>query len=83
MYILFSKQIERFYIGATASTPDERLAKHLTNHSGYTAQVKDWEVVYQEYFPSLHLAKAREKALKVWKSKTRIQKLIDGSEHPA
>ena len=83
MYILYSSEIERFYIGATSSSPDERLVKHLTNHSGFTARAKDWKVVYYEKCPSIQMAKARERELKDWKSKYRIQKLIDGSEHPA
>jgi putative endonuclease len=89
VYILHSSKIEKFYIGSTDGSVEDRLKKHLTNHSGFPGKVKDWEIVYQEEFAEYDQAKRRELELKSWKSKIRIQILIDqfssssGSEHPA
>ena len=76
LYILHSKTINKYYIGSTDSTPQERLKKHLTNHSGFTAKAKDWEIVYTEEFQSKTLAMRREKLIKSWKSRQQIEILI-------
>ena len=87
IYILFSATLNRYYIGHTTTTPQERLQKHLTNHDGFTAKAKDWVIVHQETFDSKNLALRRELAIKAKKSRTYIEKLIDsvstvGFEHP-
>ncbi len=53
-----------FYLGHTSMSVSERLAKHLTNHKGFTAKTKDWEVVYVETFQSKSEAYQREKHVK-------------------
>ena len=75
--ILHSEDLDRFYIGSTEMLPEERLKKHLTNHSGFTAGAKDWTIVFNQEFESTAKARNREKQVKNWKSKTMIQKLID------
>ena len=45
-YILYSQAINKFYIGATSETVQERFNRHiqgLYDHK-YTALAKDWEV---------------------------------------
>ena len=49
-YILYSKSLDRYYIGHTGENLDERLRKHLSNHNGFTARAKDWSVVYLKLF---------------------------------
>jgi len=63
-------------VGATADVA-KRLQRHLSNHHGYTAKAKDWEIVYSETFDSKIEALAREKMIKSWKSKILIRKLIE------
>lgn len=48
-YVLYSKEIDKYYIGSTQDV-EERLKKHLSNHSGFTGKVKDWKVVFLEEF---------------------------------
>ncbi len=36
VYILESKEIDRFYIGMTSMNIDERLRRHLSDHKGFT-----------------------------------------------
>jgi putative endonuclease len=75
-YILYSEGADKFYIGHTGDDLDQRLRRHLSNHSGFTAKVKDWKLVYSENFQSKEQAYTREREVKSWKSKDRIKKLI-------
>ena len=75
-YILYSEQLDRFYVGHCQDL-EQRLERHLSNHKGFTAKAKDWEIVYSEEFPSKSLAYARERQVKNWKSKKAILELID------
>ena len=79
-YILYSKDINQYYIGHTSESLPERLRKHLSNHSGFTAKSKDWFVVYYEKFETKSLAYERELEVKKWKSRTRVEKLIEESK---
>ena len=79
-YILFSETLDKFYIGHTTEQLEERLRKHLSNHSGYTSKTKDWMIVYFEEYQSKSLAYRRELEVKKWKSKIRINKLINAAQ---
>ena len=76
LYILQSETLDAFYVGSTSQDPIDRLKKHLTNHSGYTAKAKDWKIVYTEQFLDKTTAIKREKLIKNWKNKQRIRELI-------
>ena len=75
-YILYSSTRNRFYIGYTGERIEERLRRHNSNHSGFTGSVNDWTVVYAETFSEKSLAAKREREVKAWKSRARIEKLI-------
>ncbi|HOX82234.1 MAG TPA: GIY-YIG nuclease family protein [Chryseolinea sp.] len=77
-YILFSKSADKYYIGHTTEQIEERLRKHLSNHDGFTGKFKDWKIVYTESYNSKEIAYKREREVKLWKSKKRIEKMIDG-----
>lgn len=90
LYILRSESISRYYIGITSDV-NERLKRHLSDHTGYTAKSKDWKVVHLEEFSTKTEVLAREKQLKKWKSAVRIKEMIErsrgalssvDSEHP-
>ena len=76
VYILYSNQLDRFYIGATDGTVEDRLQKHLSNHSGFTAKAKDWVIKYTEEYQTTAEARLRESQIKAWKSRKRIQALF-------
>ncbi|MGK4568015.1 GIY-YIG nuclease family protein [Flavobacterium sp. 3HN19-14] len=78
-YILFSAELDKFYIGHTSHSLSERLRKHLSDHKGFTSKSKDWAIVYSEPYESKSLAYRRELEVKKWKSSLRIQKLIDSA----
>ena len=56
-----------------------RFTKHLANHDVFTAKAKDWKIVYSEIYADKKAAMQREKQLKGWKNKLRIQQLIHKS----
>ena len=69
-------------MGHTEDVPSERLRRHNSNHKGFTGKGKDWEIVSLELFSTKAEAYAREREIKSWKSRKRIEHLI-GSEHSA
>jgi putative endonuclease len=48
----------------------------LSNHDGFTAKAKDWKICFSECFPDKTDALKREKQLKRWKNRSRIEQLI-------
>lgn len=62
-YVLFSKKLHLYYIGATSN-----LKKHFLQHksglSQWTSQANDWEIIYYEAYLLKKLAFRREKSLK-------------------
>ena len=80
IYILQSEQDQSFYIGFSENL-SQRLEKHNTAKSGYTATKKPWKIVYSECFDNKTDALKREKYIKNQKSREFIKKLIgDSSE---
>ncbi|WP_438962736.1 GIY-YIG nuclease family protein [Nonlabens sp.] len=75
-YILFSEQLDRYYIGSSQDV-ERRLKKHLASNKGFTARAKDWVIKYTEKFQSKNEALQRENQIKKWKSRAMIEKLID------
>ena len=82
-YILFSDNANKFYIGHTNGPIEERSRKHNSNHKGYTGKFQDWKLVHSELYELKEFAFKREREVKSWKSRKRIEKLIAGAEHPA
>jgi putative endonuclease len=83
VYILYSIQIDKHYIGYTSLSIEERLYKHIHSNKGFTARSKDWQVMYHEFYQTKQEALKREKEIKSWKSRVRIEKLIAGNKvHP-
>jgi putative endonuclease len=75
-YILYSAALDRFYIGHTTLSMEERLRRHLATHKGWTSRTKDWRAVYHEIYPDKASAFRREREVKAWKSAERIKDLI-------
>jgi putative endonuclease len=77
VYILFSQKLNRYYIGFTGDDLAVRIRKHNSNHKGYTGKTIDWKLVYSDEFSLKSDAIKREKEIKSWKSRGRIEKLIE------
>ena len=76
VYILYASDIDKYYIGYTNDEIGKRLRQHLSNHFGFTARSKEWKVVYKEIFENKIDAMKREREIKNWKSKKRIELLL-------
>ncbi len=82
VYIIYSSKLNKYYIGFTADIND-RLAKHNRKSKGFSSPGRPWQLIYYESFDTKHEAMTREKQLKSWKNRDRIEALFKiGSEHP-
>ncbi len=75
VYILFSETKNKFYIGFTSNL-EERVIRHNQKSKGFTGNVNDWKVVHTENYETKELAHKRELQIKSWKSRIKIEKLI-------
>ncbi|MBL7778151.1 MAG: GIY-YIG nuclease family protein [Chitinophagales bacterium] len=71
---------DRYYVGYTSDTLESRLYKHNHKHSGFTGKCNDWQIVYSEKFDSKITAMKREREIKRWKSRKKIEELVQCSE---
>ncbi|WP_262148635.1 GIY-YIG nuclease family protein [Chryseobacterium foetidum] len=79
-YILYSKILDKYYVGHSCESLQERLRKHLSAHNGFTSKAKDWIIVYSQIFENKSSAHNRELEIKSWKSKLKIKDLIGKTE---
>jgi putative endonuclease len=79
-YILYSKTLDKYYIGSTEGTLEARLKKHLSNHNGFTGKSKDWILVYHEEYEDKQDALKREMQIKSWKSLKLFEILINSKD---
>ena len=75
VYILYSKQIDKYYVGQTEDLP-ARLLNHNSGKSPYTSRSGDWQIVYSEVYSDKCAALKRELAIKRKKSRLYIEWLI-------
>ena len=78
-YILYSKMIDKFYIGHTGNL-DLRLQRHNQGWSRSTKSGIPWEIVYFELFKDKSDAIKRELAIKRKKSRKYISEIINNDE---
>ena len=81
VYILYSNQLDRYYVGSTQDV-ENRIKAHLYNHKGFTSKAKDWNLVYHEQYANREEAYDRERQIKKWKSRIKIEQLVKGLQHP-
>jgi len=75
--ILYSESLDKYYVGSTNGTVEERVYKHNNSHKGFTSVASDWHPAYSEYFTDYPAALLREKEIKRWKSRKMIERLIN------
>ena len=76
IYILYSKSIDRFYIGHTVDL-ENRLFRHRNSGSKSTKIARDWELVYNESYATRSEAIQRERHIKKQKSRRFIESLLN------
>jgi len=77
-YILYSKKLNRFYIGATEFMPNIRWEQHIEkiyNNKSFTAKADDWVIYLTIKCYSKRQAFAIESHIKRMKSKKYIENL--------
>lgn len=76
VYILYSKQLDRFYIGETIDL-EKRIKQHNLGfyETAYTKKAKDWVLFHIITCNSRNQARKIETHIKKMKSKTYIQNL--------
>jgi putative endonuclease len=82
-YILFSKSLDKFYVGVTHDDVNQRLIKHNKHSYGshrYTAKINDWEVFFIIETNDYPHAVRIERKIKSMKSKTYIRNLKQSPE---
>ena len=72
VYIIYSQKLDKYYIGFSADIED-RLAKHNRKSKGFSNLGRPWILVYSEAFDSKKKAMEREKQLKNWKNRDRLE----------
>ncbi|KMQ49762.1 Excinuclease ABC, C subunit, N-terminal [Chitinispirillum alkaliphilum] len=79
VYILYSETAHKYYIGHTVNLP-ARLQNHNSSektNGKFTRKNGPWKIVYtEEGFASRSLAMQREKTIKSWKSRKKIDDFI-------
>ena len=75
VYIPYSKQIDRYYVGQTEDI-EKRIQSHLSGISKYTSFAEDWIEVYSEGFETREEAIKRENEIKRKKSRKYVEWLI-------
>ena len=76
LYILRStSKPDKTYIGST-NDPERRLKDHNNGNTRSTKYFSPWEIVYSEEYKTKEEARNRERQLKKWKSRVRIEELI-------
>jgi putative endonuclease len=50
IYVLYSANANKYYVGYTGDELSSRLQKHNSNHKGFTGKYTDWVLVYSEAF---------------------------------
>ena len=75
VYVLFSKDFDKIYIGFTSNL-DQRIKSHNELATkGYTIRFRPWIIVYQEKYFIKADAMKREKQLKTAKGREFIRSL--------
>lgn len=75
VYILQSVKNGRYYIGSCTNM-ERRLAEHARGHTYSTRNRGPWILKYNEACITLAEAREKERAIKKWKSRKMIEKLI-------
>ena len=79
LYILFSKSVNKYYVGITTELPEFRLVKHKTKfyENQFTSIADDWEIKLSILCLDIKEGRKMEMYIKRMKSRKFIEKLID------
>jgi len=78
VYILYSSQYNKVYIGYTSNLLERFKSHNCLGKKGWTVRFRPWQVIYCEYFIEKADAEHREKQLKGGKGREWIKQKING-----
>lgn len=76
VYILQSKENNKFYIGSTENL-EQRLLHHAGKHTPSTKRLGTMKLVFSQKYPTLKEARTIESRLKNLKRKDYIEKIVE------
>ena len=76
VYILFSKDYGKTYVGFTSNLIERFKSHNYLSKKGYTIKFRPWQVIYVEFFTTKSEALKREKLLKSGKGREFIKEII-------
>ena len=76
VYIIYSKKLNKKYIGYTKNLSN-RLEEHNRDKSSFTSKTSDWKLLYYEVFKSELDARREELFLKTGKGRERLKYLLE------
>ena len=76
VYILFSKDYDKTYVGFTSNLIERFKSHNYLSKKGYTIKIRPWQVIYVEFFTTKSEALKREKLLKSGKGREFIKEII-------
>jgi putative endonuclease len=77
-YVLYSKNVDKYYIGKTTNLPSDRLKIHLTDFyekRKYTQIADDWNIFWALECGSIEIAGRIERHVKKMKSRKYLENL--------
>ena len=75
VYILYSKTIDKFYVGSTSNL-NNRIFRHNEGKSLYTRSGRPWELIFSFACNTRSEARSIENHIKRMKSRTYIQNIV-------
>ncbi len=76
VYILFSEDYGKTYVGFTSNLIERFKSHNHLSKKGYTIKFRPWRVIYVEFFATKSEALKREKLLKTGKGREFIKEII-------
>ena len=76
VYILFSEDYDKTYVGFTSNLIERFKSHNYLSKKGYTIKFRPWQVIYVEFFTTKSEALKKEKLLKSGKGREFIKEII-------
>ena len=76
VYVLFSRNFDKIYVGYTSDLANRMLSHNKLATIGWTIKYRPWELIYKEEFSDKSSAIRREKELKSHKGRDFIRELL-------
>jgi len=76
VYILFSEDYGKTYVGFTSNLIERFKSHNYLSKKGYTIKFRPWQVIYVEFFTTKSGALKSEKLLKTGKGREFVKEMI-------